>query len=62
MHKELKRCEKIETGLKKQFSPFGADDSEMRKTLDNLNMERTELTIKKSIYEVAQWREDKAIG
>jgi hypothetical protein len=61
MKKEIKRCDKLEGSLAGKFSTFQSQASLQKASLERLNHERDELTIKKSIYEVALAQESKSL-
>jgi len=62
MNKEIKRCEKLETSLISKFSSYEEQAEAQKAKLNTLNVQREELCIKKSIYEVALAQESKSLN
>jgi len=61
MKKEIKRCEKLESSLISRFTSYEDQAQVQKSSLNILNVQREELSIKKSIYEVALAQESKSL-
>jgi len=61
MKKEIKRCEKLESSLISRFTSYEDQAQVQKSSLNILNVQREELSIKKSIYEVALVQESKSL-